>query len=307
MKFQDLKFSLLTNYSRALLGWSSLLLVLLSACGPEGRDGVKEEEFAGYWYKGLAEINVFDLTQVRYGEEREGHAVMIFVTEDFSRRKQVKLDDPSGAGADARKVMKLNMMREFVTGIYPYHTMLSVFTPVYDEVNSYKLTASVTEWCGQAFTQMNWKNSGYQVKLFSYFESEGDQELKIDAQPEDELFNLIRLNPELVPLGDVRLIPSLIYQRFSHVPLSSERAKISLEELGDNTNQFVVNYPTLKRTLTIQFKKFFPYEIISWEEVQAKPNGDKEVTKAVRRNLEMVDYWEKNNKIFEPLRKDLGL
>jgi alkaline phosphatase len=46
-------------------------------------------------------------------------------------------------------VLKLNMTREFVTGVYPYNTMLSVFTPVEVEARSPKLTASVTEWCGQ--------------------------------------------------------------------------------------------------------------------------------------------------------------
>ncbi|MFC3415094.1 hypothetical protein [Algoriphagus hitonicola] len=285
--------------------WISIVLFLFS-CGPQSRDGINEDEFAGYWYKGLAEINVFDLTQMRYGEERRGNAVMIFVTEDFSRRKQVKLDDPGGAGADARKVMKLNMTRDFVTGVYPYHTMLSVFTPVNDEVNSFKLTASVTEWCGQAFTQMNWRNSGYLVQMFSYFESEGDQELKIDAKPEDELFNLIRLNPDLIPTGDVRLIPSLIYQRFSHTPLKAERAEISIEQGSENTKELIVEYPSLKRTLTVRFKQFFPYEILSWEEVQTKPNGDQEITKAVRKKLELLDYWEKNESVFEPLRKDLG-
>lgn len=285
--------------------WTTIFF-LWSACGPQGRDGIDQEEFAGYWYKGVAEINVFELTQVRYGEERTGNAVMIFVTEDFSRRKQVKLDEPSEAGADARKVMKLNMTRDFVTGVYPYHTMLSVFTPIHDEVNSYKLTASVTEWCGQAFTQMNWRNSGYQVQLFSYFESEGDQELKIDAKPEDELFNLIRLNPDLIPTGDVRLIPSLIYQRFSHEPLKAERAEISIEQGSENTRELIVEYPALKRTLTVRYKQFFPYEILSWEEVQTKPNGDREVTQAIRKKLELLDYWEKNESVFEPLRKDLG-
>ena len=83
---------------------------------------------------------------------------MIFVTEDFSKSKQVKLDNPQERPSDAQKVMKLNMTREFLTGVYPYHTMLSVFTPVYEEVPSPKLTASVTEWCGQSFSQLNFKN-----------------------------------------------------------------------------------------------------------------------------------------------------
>ncbi|KPQ09552.1 MAG: hypothetical protein HLUCCX10_16210 [Algoriphagus marincola HL-49] len=280
---------------------------LLISCGTASRENVDMDAFGKYWYQGQAELNVFDLKQYRYGEPREGKAVMIFVTEDFSKSKQVKLDDPQNAGADARKVLKLNMTRDFVTGVYPYHTMLSVFTPVEEDLPAYKLTHSAIEWCGQAFIQMNWKNAAYQAQLFSYFESEGDQNLKIDAQTEDGIFNLIRLNPDLVPQGDQRLIPSLTYQRFSHMELKAYRAKIELEELGNQTNQFVVEYPELGRTLKVQFKKSFPFEIVSWEEIQVKENGQLESTTATRRNHQKLDYWTKNGLIHESIRKELGL
>jgi len=283
-----------------------LVLILLCSCDPSGREGVVEEKFASHWYQGKAEINTFDLKQSRYGEVREGKAVMIFVTEDFSKRKQVKLDNPSRAGADAQKVLKLNMTREFVTGVYPYHTMLSVFTPVYDELNSPKVTASITEWCGQSFAQMNWKNNGYQTQLFSYFESEGDQSDKLKAKSEDELFNLIRLNPELIRTGERQLIPSLIYHRFSHQPLQVEDAVISKRKFGSAQAELEVNYPDLGRTLIIRHLDSFPFEIISWEEIQLKSDGKKEVTSAVRTKVSMLDYWTKNSKSDENLRESLG-
>lgn len=283
-----------------------LLVVLFSSCGTDSRNGVDEEQFASHWYQGKAEINVFDLKQMRYGESRQGKAVMIFVTEDFSKRKQVKLDDPSGAGADAQKVLKLNMTREFVTGVYPYNTMLSVFTPVYEEVKSTKLVASVAEWCGQSFVQLNWKNNAYQAQLFSYFEAEGDQSLKLKAQPEDELFNLIRLNPNLIRAGKRQLIPSLIYQRFSHIPLEVEDAVISKRKFGSAQAEVEVNYPDLGRTLIIRYNSSFPFEIISWEEIQLKEDGKKEVTSAVRSKVSMLDYWNKNAKADEALRQNLG-
>ncbi len=284
-----------------------ILSVFFFSCGSSGRDGVNEEQFAGHWYQGKAEINVFELKQMRYGEAREGKAVMIFVTEDFSKRKQVKLDNPERAGADDQKVLKLNMTREFVTGVYPYHTMLSVFTPVYDQVNSTKLTASVTEWCGQSFTQMNWKNNGYQTKLFSYFESEGDQEFKLSGQSEDELFNLIRLNPDLIPEGEQELIPSLIYQRFSHIPLRVEEVLISKKTFGASQAELEVNYPELGRTLLVRYQRNFPYEILSWQEIQITASGEKEVTSAVRKRVQMLDYWNRNGSEDEVLRESLDL
>lgn len=284
-----------------------LVLLFVSSCTSTGRKAIDEEQFASHWYQDRAEINVFDLKQMRYGEEREGKAVMIFVTEDFSKRKQVKLDDPSGAGKDAMKVMKLNMTRDFVTGVYPYHTMLSVFTPVYDDLSSPKITASVTEWCGQSFVQMNWKNNKYQAKLFSYFEAEGDQELAISANSEDELFNLIRLNPDLVPTGHLKLIPSLIYNRFTHHALDAESAKITKRKTGANQTEVEVVYAEIGRKLMIRYVDAFPYEITYWEESQTKADGTEEVTSAVRKSVQMIEYWRKNGLQDEPLRKSLGL
>ena len=286
--------------------FSLVLIAFCFSCGPSGREGVEEEQFAGHWYQGKAEINVFELKQMRYGEEREGKAVMIFVTEDFSKRRQVKLDDPRAVGADAQKVLKLNMTREFLTGVYPYHTMLSVFTPVYEEINSPKLTASMTEWCGQSFAQMNWKNNGYQTQIFSYFESDGDQGFKLSGKSEDELFNLIRLNPALISEGETRLIPSLIYQRFSHAPLKVEEAVITKKTFGSAQEEMDVNYPELGRTLLIRYQTTFPYEILSWQEMQIAKDGKKEVTSAVRKRVQMLDYWTKNGLEDEVLRESLS-
>lgn len=284
-----------------------VLLPFFAACSSSGREGVDEEQFAKYWYQGKAEINVFDLQQSRYGQVRPGKAVMIFVTEDFSKSKQVKLDNPEDRPSDAQKVMKLNMTREFVTGVYPYHTMLSVFTPVYEEAPSPKLTGSVTEWCGQSFTQLNFKSGKYNAKLFSYFESEGDTESKIDAQAEEEIFNLIRLNPDLVEMGNRSLIPSLLFQRFAHIPLKAELATVSKRDVGSNQAEIEVTYSEIGRKLTVRYNQFFPYEIVAFQEVWTKADGKQEVTTATRTNMQMLDYWNQNEKVFEPLRKDLGL
>src|SRR5437868_1990091 len=105
------------------------------------------EEFKSYWYSGKAEISSYKLKQARYGEIHDGSAVMVFVTEDFSKSKQVKLDHPENAGDDKLPVMKLNLVKKFVTGIYPYSMMMSAFSPV--DLNNYphavKTATSVQE------------------------------------------------------------------------------------------------------------------------------------------------------------------
>ena len=283
------------------------LVAVLMSCAPENREGVQETQFATYWYQGTAEINVFDLQQSRYGERRQGKAVMIFVTEDFSKSKQVKLDAPEDRPSDAQKVLKLNMTRDFVTGVYPYHTMLSIFTPVYEESPAPKLTASVTEWCGQSFTQLNYKSGKYTAKQFSYFESEGDLESKLDGQAEEELFTLLRLNPNLVPLGNVTLIPSLIFQRFAHIPLKPEQATISRKMIGSDQAELIVVYGEIGRKIAVRYQQLFPYEITGFTETWTKANGQQEVTTATRTHLRQMPYWKQNEQVYESLRKELGL
>src|SRR5690606_22696899 len=206
------------------------LFTLASACGPEQRDEVDFEQCGTYWFQGKAEISSFDLTQYRYGQAREGEAVLIFVTEDFSQKKQVKLDDPEAAGNGAVKVLKLNKTKDFVTGIYPYHMMLSVFTPVFDPESALKLTASSQEWCGQSFTQLNKDAKQYKGQAFSYFETEGEQTIAPNRLPEDVVWNLLRNRPSQIPLGKVDFIPGLLNQRLTHFIFEVQEADISTSE-----------------------------------------------------------------------------
>ena len=53
----------------------------------------------------------------RGGEEHAGDAVLIFVTEDFLPKLQVKRE--VSEAPDAISVLKLNAYRRFYTGIYP--------------------------------------------------------------------------------------------------------------------------------------------------------------------------------------------
>ena len=115
------------------------------------------EKFKQYWFVGKAEINSYKLNQSRYGETREGKAMLIFVTEDFSDKKQVKLDNPDINGSNKVNVMKLNFTKNFVTGIYPYSMMLSVFSPIdrRQKAHALKVAMGSQEWCGQTFAQLN--------------------------------------------------------------------------------------------------------------------------------------------------------
>jgi hypothetical protein len=292
---------------------SKLVLLVLFACisiscSKPQRENIDFEAWGNYWFQGKAEISSFDLIQYRYGEPREGEAVLIFVTEDFSRKKQVKLDDPNSAGSDKLSILKMNQTREFVTGIYPYHLMLSAFTPTKEKSPGVKFNMSAQEWCGHTFSQMNLKSGeSYKGKLFSYFEKEGDIEFSASGLAEDDLWNLIRIDPQQIPRGNVNLIPSLIYQRLSHREFESESGFIRIVELSANRSQLELTYESGERVLKIDFEKNFPYEIMAWEEIQTNKDGHQEITKSSRKAIRQIDYWKRNAIEDEYLRKELNL
>jgi hypothetical protein len=139
-------------------------------------------EWKQRWYAGKAEVSRFRLDQARYGEVREGDAVLVFVTEDFLPETQVKFEGRPAPDAPV-SVLKLNAMRTFNTGVYPYSTMTSVFSPVAAQNGPYKVTTSVQEWCGHVFMQLNRRDSGYSGVYYSYFQAEGRRRLRTPRRP----------------------------------------------------------------------------------------------------------------------------
>lgn len=270
------------------------------------------DEFGDYWYQGKAELTSYDLEQARYGELRQGEAVLIYVTEDFSKSELVKLDDPSGAGDDAVKVMKLNLTKNFVTGIYPYSMMSSIFTPVYEsDVPTLKVTTSSQEWCGHTFSSYTWNGSGYDAYRASYFQSEGTGTTRLDdVRLEDEVWNTIRLNPDALPTGEFDMVPGQLFQRLSHTESIPSRVKATLADHEDGIRSYTLAYPGLGRTLSIHFSNAFPFTVEGWEETYRSgfgPDAKPLTTRASRRERIVTDYWTKNSVADESWRARLGL
>lgn len=294
---------------------AALLLLTFNLCAscnsssqsPQRTGGT--DEFKNYWYAGKAEVSSYKLSQSRYGENRDGHAVLIFVTEDFSKKKQVKIDHPETAGSDKVSVMKMNFVKKFTTGIYPYSMMLSSFTPVNNtrDDHSIKVTMSSQEWCGHVYSQMNRDGNRYQVKSYSYFEQEGDAHFSIKATLlEDEIWNLIRLNPSALPTGRVEVIPGLFYTRLGHKDLKVQHANLSRREEND-TVYYSIAFEENNRTLVIQFTKVFPHKILGWTETFQDFDGQQHQTSATLDNTLHIDYWTKNKNEFLYLRDSLNL
>lgn len=257
------------------------------------------EAFKSYWYDGEAEITSYNLTQERYGELRKGKAVNIFVTEDFLPEVQVKADQ---AAENNIPVLKLNQTKKYITGIYPYSVMTSIFSPVNKTSHAIKTSFSMQEWCGHAYVQLNSKND-FEIASHSYFEGEADQHLKLPKTwLESDLWNLIRINPEELPTGDIQMLPAFEYFRMSHTPIEAKNAYGKLMQ-GDSISNYTVEYPEIKRTLSIYFNSKAPYEIERWEEMH--PNGLKTTAEKLQRMKSK--YWSQNTTQYEYLRDSLEL
>lgn len=259
-------------------------------------------EFKAYWYAGEAEISSYKLEQARYGEIREGKAVLVYVTEDFLPEIQVKADNRSQKNIP---VLKLNATKNFLTGIYPYSIMQSTFYPVSNKNHAIKISASVQEWCGHVYTQLNNKDH-FEIKSHSYFENEADQNFKLTKFIlENELWAQLRINPESLPIGNLEIIPSFEFIRLRHVSLKPYKAIAAL-----NKNIYTISYPDLNRTLSIQFNPNFPYDILEWEETFISGFGSSEsslTTKATKLQTIKSPYWQKNKNQDEYLRETLQL
>ncbi len=265
-----------------------------------------DQPFKDYWFAGQAEINAYELKQSRYGSVRPGEAVLIFVTEDFSKKKQVKLDDPA-ASHTAQKVLKLNFIKKFRTGIYPYSMMESVFTPLDLAGQTTKLTMSSQEWCGHVYAQLNRRNGYFDVKGYSYFEKEGDVSAQIKAALlEDEIWNIIKLNPNLLPLGKHNMVPALFATRMNHKGLEAEPVELELKTV-DGLQHYTMAYASGSRVVTIYFESKFPHKITGWKETEYADNGQTHTTSARLKATRLLDYWNKNKNEDRPWYDSLQL
>ena len=179
----------------------------------------EENQFWKQWGDGQAEVAAYDLVIPRDNELRRGVAVSIFVTENFSNTRRVKADPGKHPASDIVPVMKLNLMKDFQTGIYDYHDMLTAFgalTPA-NGLPAGMLTKTVysrQEWLGSTFNMALLDKSRVKITSHSYLDGEGDQQRELSMQPnamtEDGLWFWARgWAQPVLGLGDVKAMPYL--------------------------------------------------------------------------------------------------
>lgn len=272
-----------------------------------------DREFGAHWHDGKAELNGYRLTASRYGQERSGTAVLIYVTEPFSESKRVKVENWQKEPDDTFDVLKLNLVRDFQTGIYDYNTMVSVFVRSAD-FSPVKVTFTSSEWCGQVYEELLFYPDRISGHYYSYFENESgprDIEVAEDGVSEDNLFILLRglRGDYLEPGGkkDVLMLPSVYFGRLSHQTPDWSEAEIKRPEENATIKVPAGEFETIPyeiktadgREGRFYIENRYPHRIVRWEML---PDVKAELT-----GSERLQYWKLNQNGNESYLKNLGL
>ncbi|RYM30820.1 hypothetical protein ERX46_17210 [Brumimicrobium glaciale] len=277
------------------------------ADGSRSVKNLSDKSYDLSYFSGKAEVATYKLTKARYKDKHPGEAVLIFVTEPFLINKQVKADQPTSE--NSVKVLKMNRIDRFSTGIYDYSQFTSVFTPIekYDVHYPLKMTLGSQDWCGQSFTQIN-NNDGFEYEHKSYFESDGDTSYHIDyVLTEDNIFNLARLSIDLLPVGEFEIFPSLTYLRNSHLEVKNYTAVGTLD-YTETGFFYVYEIPELRRSVRFFLSSENQNRILSWEESYPTVTDNVMRTSTYElKGVKVLPYWELNKKENAGLRKELKM
>lgn len=290
-----------------------VLVILLSGLGSSS---ARADEFWSTWGDGKAEMSGYDLVQPRYGENRKGKAVLIFVTEDHSLKERVKIEgNVANVPASERfPVLKLNSVREFQTGVYDYKTLTSVFARIDRAMQLSKVSTSVQEWCGHVYHQFLLKGTHIEETLHSYFGGEADQvqrhSFKNGAVFEDNIPILIReLQGLWLKPGETRTLPcapSLLALRFLHQPFEWKTLTITKADKTETIPSVLGKIQVVRWTVITPASGTFvydvearwPHRIIRWSSDQGES--------AVLRGTTRLPYWKLHDNGDETYLKELG-
>lgn len=309
-----------------------MIFALLLACGAAPADSTASlpsaaaapatapRDFWAHWGDGKAELSGYALTQPRYGEPRDGTAVLIFVTEDFSWSERVKADPGQHPDADIRKVLKVNANRDFQTGIYPYHVMTSVFARVdagdgMPAFSPIKTAFSAQEWCGMVYTEATMGPGDLRRVEHTYFDGDTRPPATI-AVPGDVVYGdalplVVRGfgGPAVEPGGEATVPwwPSTLSVRFAHEEPKLGEARIAraaaTETLVVPAGTFTVERWTVspkgEPATTWWVEAAPPRRVVAW----AGEDGER----AELRGSARLPYWKLNNPGDEPWREKIGL
>lgn len=308
----------------SLIPLSALCFGVLAVAAVTSTGRGAEPDFSSFWHDGRAELDGYLWSVSRYGQRRSGECVMIYVTEPFSESKRVKVDDAARDPADTFDALKLNLIRDFQTGIYDYNTMTSVFCRS-EDFAAVKISFSSAEWCGHVYEELRLDPRRGSGQLFSYFQGESSN-ITLDGKPagisEDNLFILLRgLRGDYLRPGQTRSVPFLpgaFHRRLTHSPIRWRSAEIErlaeLQTVEVPAGEFLTIVYVV-RTDDGREGRFFieddyPHRIVrwTWEAGSSESRRGREASETGQlTGTARLKYWQLNDNGDERYLDRLGL
>jgi hypothetical protein len=277
------------------------------------------DEFWAHWGDGKAELDGYALVEPRYGERRDGTAVMIYVTEDFSDSARVKADPGKHPASDVHPVLKLNFVRDFQTGIYDYNTLTSTFVRTEFGGGEFwpldKASFSSQEWCGHVYMQWLPRAGKLVGTSHSYFDGEADATAElpfpVGGVVEDALPILVRgLRGDWLQPGATKKVPFLrsqIRTRLLHLPAAWGEATVSRAResapvksaLGTLSATTYTVVEASGDTIAFTVEEAAPHRLLAWKSSSGEAG---KILGSAR-----LPYWQLHDNASEKLLERLGI
>ena len=219
--------------------------------------------FIDYWKNNKIEITKFDLKEdsISVGEGFLSFSISYVKGVNKTDSIQVLHSDFTG------KIRKKN---------YDYSAITSAYLPLNLTIRPHamKVMNSVQESMNNSFLALSQIPKSYEIESKNTFKEKIKEHFIVERKNlEDELWAKIRMNPNDLPTGDVEMIPSFAYWQSVRKSPNIYEAKAELQNYvgteftGKKLRMYTLDYPDLKRNLSIIFEEEFPFEIVGWKRV----------------------------------------
>jgi hypothetical protein len=219
--------------------------------------------FINYWKNGKIEITKYDLKEDSISVGEGSLTFNIDYIEGINKTDSIQVLHSDFTG----KIHKEN---------YDYSAMTSTYLPINLTLRPHamKVINSVQEPTGNSFLELSQIPKSYEILSKNTFKEKTKEHFILERKNlEDELWAKIRMNPNDLPMGDIEIIPSFAYWQSVRKLPNIYEAKAELKDyigtefMGKKLKIYSLDYPDLKRNLSIVFERDFPFEIVGWKRV----------------------------------------
>ena len=219
--------------------------------------------FADYWKNGKIETTKYDLKEDSTSVGEGSLTFSINYVEGVNKTDSIQVLYSDFTG----KIHKEN---------YDYSAMTSTYLPLNVTLRPHamKIINSIQEPSGNTFLELSQIPKSYEIIAKNTFKEKTKELFILERKNlEDELWAKIRMNPNDLPTGDIEIIPSFAYWQSVRKSPNVYEAKAELKDYvgteftGIKLTIYSLNYPDLKRNLSIVFEADFPFEIVGWKRV----------------------------------------